>query len=50
MEDIRVMGVRGLPLIQKGDDIAELVCRKVKFNDGDILVVVGREEDIGQVK
>ena len=39
MEDIRVMGVRGLPIIHAGDDIAELVCKKVTFSDGDILVV-----------
>jgi len=39
MEDIRVKGVRGLPLIHAGDDIAELVCKKVKFSDGDILVI-----------
>jgi len=39
MEDIRVKGVRGLPLIHAGDDIAELVCKKVNFSDGDILVI-----------
>ncbi len=39
MEDILVMGVRGLPLIHTGDDIAALVCGKVKFNDGDILSI-----------
>lgn len=39
MENITVMGVRGLPLIRKGDDIAALVCGKVKFQDGDILCV-----------
>ena len=39
MEDIQVMGVRGLPLIHAGDDIAALVCGKVKFNDGDILSI-----------
>ncbi len=39
MEDIRVMGVRGLPLIHAGDDIAALVCERVKLMDGDILCI-----------
>jgi coenzyme F420-0:L-glutamate ligase/coenzyme F420-1:gamma-L-glutamate ligase len=39
MENIQVMGVRGLPLIHAGDDIAVLVCGKVKFKDGDILSI-----------
>jgi len=39
MEDILVMGVRGLPLIREGDDIASLVCGKVQVRDGDILCV-----------
>ena len=39
MDNITVMGVRDLPLIQKGDNIAALVCGKVKFQDGDILCV-----------
>jgi len=39
MENIQVMGVRGLPLIHAGDDIAALVCGKVKFEDGDILSI-----------
>ena len=39
MEDIQVMGVRGLPLIHAGDDIAAMVCGKVKFEDGDILSI-----------
>ena len=39
MEDIQVMGVRGLPLIHAGDNIATLICGKVKFRDGDILSV-----------
>lgn len=39
MEEIKVMGVRGLPIIHEGDDIAALVCRKVSFKTGDILVV-----------
>jgi len=29
MEDIKVMGVRGLPIIHAGDDIAALICKKV---------------------
>ena len=39
MENIEVMGVRGLPLIHEGDDIAALVCGKTELNDGDILCV-----------
>jgi len=39
MEDIKVIGVRGLPIIHEGDDIAALVCGKVPFKTGDILVV-----------
>jgi coenzyme F420-0:L-glutamate ligase/coenzyme F420-1:gamma-L-glutamate ligase len=39
MDDIQVIGVRGLPLIQKGDDIAALICDKTKVQDGDILCV-----------
>jgi coenzyme F420-0:L-glutamate ligase/coenzyme F420-1:gamma-L-glutamate ligase len=39
MEKITVTGVRGLPLIREGDDVAQLVCEKVKFQDGDILCI-----------
>jgi coenzyme F420-0:L-glutamate ligase / coenzyme F420-1:gamma-L-glutamate ligase len=39
MEDIKVMGVRDLPLIHAGDNIAALVCAKMKLEDGDILCV-----------
>ena len=39
MEDIRVMGVRGLPLIRKGDNIAALISQKIPVQDGDILCV-----------
>jgi coenzyme F420-0:L-glutamate ligase / coenzyme F420-1:gamma-L-glutamate ligase len=39
MEDIQVIGVRGLPLIQKGDDIADLICEKIQVQDGDILCI-----------
>lgn len=37
MEDIIVKGVRGLPLIKKGDDIPALLCAKVSLEDGDIV-------------
>ena len=33
------MGVQGLPLIHAGDDIAALICGKVKFENGDILSI-----------
>lgn len=39
MEDIQVIGVRGLPLIHAGDNIAALICGQVKVQDGDILCV-----------
>jgi coenzyme F420-0:L-glutamate ligase/coenzyme F420-1:gamma-L-glutamate ligase len=39
MEDIRVIGVRGLPLIRAGDDIAALICAQAEVQDGDILCV-----------
>lgn len=39
MENITVMGVRGLPIIHAGDDIAALVCEKVQLHDGDILCI-----------
>jgi coenzyme F420-0:L-glutamate ligase/coenzyme F420-1:gamma-L-glutamate ligase len=39
MEDIQVMGVRGLPLIHEGDNIAALICKAAQLNDGDILAV-----------
>jgi len=39
MEEIKVIGVPGLPLIHAGDDIAALVCKKVKMKDGDILCI-----------
>jgi coenzyme F420-0:L-glutamate ligase/coenzyme F420-1:gamma-L-glutamate ligase len=39
MEDIQVIGVRGLPLIRAGDNIAALICSRVDVQDGDILCV-----------
>src|SRR5512145_765202 len=39
MEEIKVMGVRGLPLIHAGDNIAALICTAAELRDGDILVV-----------
>lgn len=36
---ITVTGVTGLPLIQKGDDLAALICEKVSLKDGDILCI-----------
>ena len=37
--DIQVIGVQGLPLIQKGDDLPALICDRVTFEDGDILTI-----------
>jgi coenzyme F420-0:L-glutamate ligase/coenzyme F420-1:gamma-L-glutamate ligase len=39
MEDITVIGIRGLPMIHEGDDIASLICKKQPFYDGDILCI-----------
>ena len=39
MENIQVMGVRGLPLIHAGDNIAALICERIEVRDGDILCV-----------
>lgn len=39
MEQIQVMGVRGLPLIHAGDNIAALVCEKIPIQEGDILCI-----------
>ena len=36
---ITVTGLHGLPLIQKGDDIAELICEKVSLKEGDVLCI-----------
>ncbi|MFA7563165.1 MAG: coenzyme F420-0:L-glutamate ligase [Methanoculleus sp.] len=37
--DIQVIGVTGLPLIQKGDDLPALICDRVVFEDGDVLTI-----------
>jgi len=39
MENIQVIGIRGLPLIHKGDNIASMICEHVKVQDGDILSI-----------
>ncbi len=39
MEQIEVMGVSGLPLIQRGDNISEMICNKVVIQEGDILCI-----------
>ncbi|HVP95336.1 MAG TPA: coenzyme F420-0:L-glutamate ligase [Methanoregulaceae archaeon] len=36
---IQVIGVRGLPLIRKGDDLAGMICERFEFKQGDILIV-----------
>ncbi len=38
-DTIEVMGVRGLPLIQKGDDLASLISSLVELRDGDIVCI-----------
>lgn len=37
--DIQVIGVTGLPLIQKGDDLPALICDRVAFEEGDVLTI-----------
>lgn len=37
--DITVTGLRGLPLIKEGDDIAELICAQTALMDGDVLCI-----------
>jgi len=39
MDDIIVKGVRGLPLIQKGDKIPVFICEKISLRDGDIVTL-----------
>jgi coenzyme F420-0:L-glutamate ligase/coenzyme F420-1:gamma-L-glutamate ligase len=39
MEQIQVMGVRGLPLIHEGDNIAAMICNTIQVQDGDILCI-----------
>jgi coenzyme F420-0:L-glutamate ligase/coenzyme F420-1:gamma-L-glutamate ligase len=36
---ICVEGVRGLPLIQQGDDLSALISERIEFSDGDILCI-----------
>jgi len=38
-KDIQVLAVRGLPMIQKGDDLPAMICERIGFEDGDILCV-----------
>ncbi|OPY36909.1 MAG: Coenzyme F420:L-glutamate ligase [Methanoregula sp. PtaU1.Bin051] len=39
MEEITVIGIRGLPIIHKGDDISSLVCKNTALYEGDILCI-----------
>ncbi len=39
MEQIQVMGVRGLPLIHAGDNLAAMICDNVPVQDSDILCI-----------
>ena len=39
MDYITVIGIRGLPIIHEGDDIASLICKKQALCDGDILSI-----------
>ncbi|PKL59144.1 MAG: hypothetical protein CVV33_09365, partial [Methanomicrobiales archaeon HGW-Methanomicrobiales-4] len=36
---ITITGLQGLPLIQKGDDIAEMICKRISLKDGDVLCI-----------
>jgi coenzyme F420-0:L-glutamate ligase/coenzyme F420-1:gamma-L-glutamate ligase len=37
MENIVVTGIRGLPLIRAGDNIATMICERVRMEEGDII-------------
>ncbi len=42
--DVRILGLKGFPLVKPGDDIAKLVIRRarslgISIADGDILVI-----------
>jgi coenzyme F420-0:L-glutamate ligase/coenzyme F420-1:gamma-L-glutamate ligase len=39
MEQIQVMGVRDLPIIHAGDNIAAMICERITVQDGDILCI-----------
>jgi coenzyme F420-0:L-glutamate ligase/coenzyme F420-1:gamma-L-glutamate ligase len=36
---IMVIGVRGLPLIREGDNLASMICERVSLEDGDIVCI-----------
>lgn len=36
---ITITGLQNLPLIQKGDDIAEMICKEASLKDGDVLCI-----------
>jgi coenzyme F420-0:L-glutamate ligase/coenzyme F420-1:gamma-L-glutamate ligase len=38
-DEISVTGLRGLPLIQEGDNLAELICSVTTLHDGDLLCI-----------
>jgi coenzyme F420-0:L-glutamate ligase/coenzyme F420-1:gamma-L-glutamate ligase len=39
MDTIQVKGVHGLPLIHAGDDIAAMICERIRVENGDILCI-----------
>lgn len=36
---VQVTGVENIPLIQKGDNLAEIICKNTKFENGDIICI-----------
>ncbi len=36
---VQVTGIIGIPLIQKGDDLAAIICKNTTFDDGDIICI-----------
>lgn len=36
---VQVTGIKGIPLIKKGDDIAAILCKNTEFADGDIVCI-----------
>jgi len=39
MENIQVIGVRGLPLIHKGNDLAAMICEQIPLQEKDIISI-----------
>ncbi|MBR1368317.1 F420-0--gamma-glutamyl ligase [Methanocalculus chunghsingensis] len=49
---VEVIGVEGLPIIQPGDNLAQLIAEKIRFKDGDILCVASSvySKSVGNIR